>query len=303
MPLVLVAASGGADSMALAAATAFVGPRLGIRVGGVVVDHQLQPGSGQVADRVSGLLSSLGLDPVRVVPVVVTGPGGPEAAARTARRVALQSTAEACQAQAVLLGHTLDDQAETVLLRLSRGSGARSLAGMRAREGLWRRPFLRLRRDQVRQACGQAGLPVWEDPHNADRSFARVRVRLDVLPVLEEALGPGVADALARSARLLGEDADLLDARAAELLAALDPAGEGQLDAAALAAQPTALRRRVLRLAAIAAGAPAGHLTASHVEEVDRLVTAWHGQVRVDLPGRVGAQRRCGRIQLARGPR
>src|SRR5215469_4720405 len=140
--LVLVACSGGADSLALAAALAFVAPRAGLRAGGVTVDHGLQEGSAARAADVTSALTALGLDPVRGVAVAVDGLGGPEAAARAARYDALAQTAEQTGATAVLLGHTLDDQAETVLLGLARGSGPRSLAGMPPRRGVFRRPLL-----------------------------------------------------------------------------------------------------------------------------------------------------------------
>jgi tRNA(Ile)-lysidine synthase len=212
--LVLVACSGGADSLALAAAAAFTAPRLGLRAGGVTVDHRLQPGSGERAAGVAVLLGQLGLDPVRNVAVTVApaGPaGGPEAAARAARYHALDAAAAECRAAAVLLGHTLDDQAETVLLGLARGSGGRSLAGMPARRGSYRRPLLAVRRSVTSAACAELGLEPWHDPHNADARFARARVRHQALPALEAALGPGVAEALARTASQLRTDAECLD--------------------------------------------------------------------------------------------
>ena len=144
-PCVLVACSGGADSLALAAAVAFEAPRAGVRAGLVTVDHGLQPGSAAVAAQVAGLGYELGLDPVEIVPVTVGRTGGVEAAARDARYAALDAAASALGA-AVLLGHTLDDQAETVLLGLGRGSGPRSIAGMRVIDGHYLRPLLGLRR-------------------------------------------------------------------------------------------------------------------------------------------------------------
>ena len=198
--LVLAACSGGADSLALAAALAFVAPRAGLRAGGVTVDHGLQDGSDGRAASVTTALAGLGLDPVRCVAVRVESAGGPEAAARTARYEALSRVAAETGAVAVLLGHTLDDQAETVLLGLARGSGPRSLAGMPPRRGVFRRPLLGLRRPVTASACAALGLEPWQDPHNGDRRFARVRVRLDALPALEAAVGPGVAEALARTA-------------------------------------------------------------------------------------------------------
>jgi tRNA(Ile)-lysidine synthase len=237
--LVLVACSGGADSLALAAAAAFVAPRLSLRVGGVTVDHGLQPGSGERAVNVAALLGQLGLDPVRNVAVTVAPAGsaaGPEAAARTARYHALDAAARDYDAAAVLLGHTLDDQAETVLLGLARGSGARSLAGMPARRGPYRRPLLTVRRAATLAACAELGLEPWQDPHNHDFRYARARVRHQALPALEAALGPGVAEALARTASQLRADAECLDGLAFAEGGQLrgdgpDPADAGPADA------------------------------------------------------------------------
>jgi tRNA(Ile)-lysidine synthase len=289
--LVLAACSGGADSLALAAALAFVAPRAGLRAGGVTVDHGLQEGSASRASAVVSLLSGLGLDPVRGIPVTVGKHGGLEAAARTARYHALEHAASEFGAAAVLLGHTLDDQAETVLLGLARGSGPRSLAGMPPRRGVFRRPLLGLRRRVTVAACAALGLGPWDDPHNADRGFARVRVRLDALPALEAALGPGVAEALARTADQLRADAEVLDDISAERTR-----GDAPLSASSLAGLPGAVRTRVLRKAAIAAGCPPGALTAAHVARLAELVTDWHGQRWIDLPGGVRASRRAGQV-------
>jgi tRNA(Ile)-lysidine synthase len=289
--LVLAAVSGGADSLALAAALAFTAPRDGLRAGAVVVDHGLQPGSAGQAETAAQQCRALGLDQVCVEHVTVATDGGPEAAARTARYAALDAVAERCGATAVLLGHTLDDQAETVLLGLARGSGARSMAGMPATRGRLRRPFLTVRRAATEQACQALGLTVWSDPHNADPAYARVRVRSDALPALEAALGPGVAESLARTADQLRADADALDTVAAQAAAGPDP-----LAVASLLALPTAVRTRVIRAAAIAAGCPAGALSAGHVASVERLVTAWRGQGLVHLPGGLVADRRCDRL-------
>jgi tRNA(Ile)-lysidine synthase len=305
--VVLAACSGGADSLALAAALAFEGPRLGLRPGGVTIDHGLQPGSAEQASRVTGVLAGLGLDPVHAVRVTVARPGGaggypgPEAAARAARYAALDEIAPA--PAAILLGHTLDDQAETVLLGLARGSGARALAGMAPASGRYWRPLLGIRRAQTRAACAALALTPWEDPHNSDPGYARVRVRRALLPALEEQLGPGVAEALARTAGQLRADADALDELAA---AAGRRMADGQpgLPAGALAAQPPAVRSRLLRAAALAAGAPAGALSHQHVTQMEALVTGWHGQRGVDLPGRIRCQRRYDRlIFVVAGPR
>jgi tRNA(Ile)-lysidine synthase len=293
---VVVAVSGGADSLALLAAVAFEAGKTGVRPVVVTVDHGLQAGSAAQAAAVLAQSAALGVV-AEVVTVAVSGPGGPEAAARNARYAALESAAERLGATAILLGHTLDDQAETVLLRLARGSGARSLAGMPIAAGLLRRPLLGLRRSQTEAACAAQGLTPWWDPMNDDPAYARVRVRAQVLPTLERAIGPGVAEALSRTADLLAADNEALDSWAAEALAAATDE-LGGLGVESLASLPAAIRTRVLRSAALRAGVPAGSLTAVHVVELDRLVTDWHGQGPVALPGPYGAIRDCDRLLL-----
>ena len=293
---VLVAVSGGADSLALAHATALTGRP----AAAAVIDHGLQDGSHEVAARAARECERLGLAPVVVERVDASATGsGPEAAARDARRAALEVIADRLGAQAILLAHTREDQAETVLLRLARGSGARSLAGMAAVTGRWRRPLLDLPREVVR-ASG-AGLDTWEDPHNADPAYARTRVRHGALPALIQALGPDVVSGLARSARLLGDDADALDTLAREAAASLVDA-EGALDVAGLQELPRAVRTRIIRSAAVAAGCPAGALTAAHVDRLEALVSDWHGQGGVDLPGGLCGARAYGRLAIRRVP-
>jgi tRNA(Ile)-lysidine synthase len=296
--LVLVACSGGTDSLALAAATAFVAPRLGLRAGGLTVDHGLQEGSDRRARDVADVLTTRGFDPVEVLPVVVGRAGGPEAAARAARYAALDAAADRLGAAAVLLGHTRDDQAETVLLGLARGSGARSLAGMPAAFRNYRRPLLDLPRSLTAAACHAEGLTPWDDPHNADPAYTRARVRHAALPALAAALGPGMPEALARTARLLREDTEALDAWSEREFAACHSL-DGTLGCLAvepLAALPSAVRRRVIRLAALAAGCPGGTLAAVHIEAVDALVTTWRGQGPLQLPGPVIVRRHAGRL-------
>jgi tRNA(Ile)-lysidine synthase len=289
--LVLVAVSGGADSLALAAAVAHEAPRCGLRAGAVTVDHALQAGSAERAGDVARCCSELGLDPVEIVTVSVGAAGGPEAAARDARYAALETVAARRTASVVLLGHTLDDQAETVLLGLARGSGARSLAGMPARRGRLLRPFLDIRRETTSAACRALDLTPWADPHNRDPAYARSRVRAVAIPALEAALGPGVAEALARSASLLRDDADALDAWAERESAA-------PLDVERLAALPAAVRTRVLRRAALAAGANPGELAVGHVRDIERLVISWRGQGPVSLPGGLVAIRSYDRLSF-----
>ncbi|MFD7560307.1 MULTISPECIES: tRNA lysidine(34) synthetase TilS [unclassified Streptomyces] len=305
-PLVLVACSGGADSMALASALAFEAPKLGIRAGGITVDHGLQPGSDLRAAEVVTRMTALRLDPVESVAVRVGREGGPEAAARDARYAALDEAADRLGAAAVLLGHTRDDQAETVLLGLARGSGIRSLSGMAEVSGgpnrshRYRRPFLQVDRQTARKACMVQSLAVWDDPHNIDPAYTRSRLRHEGLPALEKALGKGVVEALARTAQLSRDDADALDAWAAEAETGVRDE-DGRLECAKLYALPPAVRRRVLRRAVVAAGSPAGSLFARHIEEVDRLITGWRGQGAINLPGRVEAQRQGGRLVIRQG--
>jgi tRNA(Ile)-lysidine synthase len=307
---VLAACSGGPDSLALTAALAFEAPRAAIMAGGVTVDHGLQSGSAARAQRVTEVMTALGLSPALSVAVTVrsrhgsagsrAGPyPGPEAAARIARYAALDQAAHSTGAARVLLGHTLDDQAETILLGLARGSGARSLAGMAPRSGRYLRPLLGIRRDQTRAACAALGLEPWDDPQNRDPALTRARVRDQLMPAIEEALGPGVAAALARTAGLLRADADALDGIAAAEAEKLGGAGAARdygWPTAELGTLPEAVRHRLLRLAALAAGCPAGSLSHRHVARMDELVMCWHGQRWADLPGGVRCGRRYGRL-------
>lgn len=290
--LALVALSGGADSLALAAGVAFEAPRAGWRAGAVIVDHGLQDASAEVAARAAEQAQALGLDPVLVRRVDVVADGdGPEASARAARYAALDAAARETGAEAVLLAHTLDDQAETVLLGLARGSGGASLAGMAPRSGLLVRPLLGIRRAQTRQACADAGLEPWDDPHNTDPAYARVRVRDRVLPVLEAELGPGVAEALARTAEQLREDDDAFRDQIAEFIEEVcEPAEAGiAVSVGWLAANPAAIRQRVIRH--VVASEFGVALSRTQTLEVARLVTDWAGQGPIDLPRGIRATR------------
>jgi tRNA(Ile)-lysidine synthase len=294
--LVLVALSGGPDSLALCSAAAFEAAG---RVGAVIVDHGLQEGSDAVAEQARQQAESLGLSYVRVVRATVASDSslGPEGAARAARYDALTSVAEEAGAVAVFLGHTLDDQAETVLLGLARGSGAASLQGMPRVSGLYRRPLLGIRRSVTIQACVDADLVPWNDPHNDDPAFSRVRVRRNVLPVLESELGPGITEALARTAESLREDEDafatMIDEVAEELAEFID--GGIAVPVVALAANPAALRQRILRF--VVRSEFGVSLSRTHTLEIARLVTDWRGQGPLDVPG-VRVARVGGRIEF-----
>lgn len=297
-PRVWVACSGGPDSLALAWALLTVAhsPRspLGAAdappVGAVVVDHRLQHGSAQVARRAGDQLVELGYErhSVHIVAVEVEADlirsHGTEAAARAARYDALDTLTG--PDDLVLLGHTRDDQAEAVLGQAARASGIDALTGMPPRRGRYLRPLLATPRATVHQACRDAGLAWWDDPHNADPTFTRVRIRHRVLPMLEETLGAGadtdvVARSLAETAAALRVDADFLHACAADLAATVrDGAG---LDCAGLARAHPALRGRViLGWLRDHGSATAGRV---HVAAVEALVTAWRGQAGVDVPG------------------
>ncbi|MFN6547032.1 tRNA lysidine(34) synthetase TilS [Mycolicibacterium nivoides] len=274
-----VALSGGPDSLALAAVAAGLRPTTAL-----IVDHRLQAGSDTVAETAHRQALALGCVAAHVLSVDVGRSGGPEAAARQARYAALDTARDGAP---VLLGHTLDDQAETVLLGLGRGSGARSIAGMRAHDPPWHRPLLGVRRTLTHAVCDELGLTPWQDPHNADRRFTRVRLRHEVLPLLEDVLGGGVAEALARTATALREDTETLDALAGEALAGART--EAGLDTARLAPLPDALRRRVIRAWLLDGGAC--DLTDIQIRGVDRLVTAWRGQGGVAVGSGLRKQR------------
>lgn len=297
---VVVALSGGADSLALAAAVAFEAPRAGCDALAVIVDHGLQEASAAVAASAAETARGLGLA-VRVVRVDVGDEGGPEAAARSARYGALRTEAAERAPAVIVTGHTLDDQAETVLLGLARGSGAASLQGMAAVGDLdgvpLVRPLLDVRRETTRAACTAQGLSWWDDPHNTDDRFARVRVRERVLPALEAEIGPGIAEALARTAAQLREDAAAFDEMIAETIEDIvEPAEAGiAVSVAALAANPAALRHRIIRH--VVAAEFHQSLTRAQTLEVARLVTHWTGQGPIDLPG-CRAARVGGRIEV-----
>jgi len=292
---VLVAVSGGADSLALAYALAVEAKKLAITVIGVTVDHQLQQQSSQQAELVKQQLTDLNIICL-VKKVTVDIQEGLEASARKARYQALVEVATAENVVAVFLGHTKDDQAETVLLGLARGSGTRSLSGMAHHNGMYVRPLLEISRSQTEEFCNEVGLKFWIDPHNSDSQFARVRVRTEALPILEKSIGPGITDALARSAHLLRDDADALDHWAQREEIDLDLA---DLECAHLENLPRAIRTRILRSAIYAAGAPAGSVSADHVSAVEALISAWNGQGALSLPGGVKVERISGRLSLS----
>lgn len=294
---ILVACSGGADSLALAAAAIFEGNRVGIRVGAVIVEHGLQSETKQVAADTAELLTNLGAEPVLIKSVKVGKAGGPEAAAREARYSAIDEAVKELNARFVLLAHTRNDQAETVLLGLARGSGNKSLNGMAEKSGRYLRPLLGIGRATTEAFCNDSGLNYWSDPQNADKKYTRVRVREEILPQLERELGPGIMDALARTAEQLQEDEAVLSDLAKNYFdeSVKIRATAIEIPVAEFAAMPLAIRHRVLALALQTMKAP--EFSRVHILAVDELVDDWHGQKPLTLPG-VRVERNANQIVL-----
>ncbi|MEI6763800.1 MAG: tRNA lysidine(34) synthetase TilS [Actinomycetes bacterium] len=293
---VLIAVSGGADSLALAAGLALESRDLALNLIPLIIDHGLQPGSADVAEATAQQLTRLGFHQIEIRKVNVEITDGLEASARRARYLAFDDALNEFQAKTIFLGHTLNDQAETVLLGLARGSGTRSLSGMApaSADGKYFRPLLGVDRTTTIAACAEQEITFWSDPHNENEEFTRVKIRKNILPLMESQLGPGITDALARGARIAREDADALDQLAAEFRQS-----HPDLIADELARLPKAIRARVLRSAIYEAGAPTGTLTADHLAPVEALITAWAGQGEVSLPGGVKVSRISGRLSLS----
>ena len=282
--VILAAVSGGADSLAMAAALAFEAPKLKLEIAAVIVDHNLQINSAKVAKTTKGILESLGFKTVKIVKVKVGRAGGPEAAARKARYEAINQTAKKLRASFVMLGHTLDDQAETVLMGLARGSGAKSLSGMQKQNGIYLRPFLEIDRASTEKFCEDSLLDPWFDPHNYDNSFLRVRVRQNVFPILENELGPGIKEALVRSANQLREDGEYLETYTAELFERTATVSKNQikLKVDELKTLPTAIRNRLVKRSLEALTRESSR---AHVLSIVDLVLNWHGQKALTLSG------------------
>jgi len=291
---ILFGCSGGADSLALALALLLESS--GTKVIPVVVDHGLQSSSAQITAQTISKLKDIGYTQIESAIAQVKITDGLEASARRARYQIFNQFIDSHQPKYFLLAHTLNDQAESVLLGLARGSGARSLSGMALENNIYVRPLLKISRQTTEAACHEAGVEFWSDPHNEDLRFARVRTRKNVLPNLEENLGPGITDALVRSADLLRDDADALDSFAREYFAQTDPSN---LSVNELERLPRAIRTRVLRLAIYQAGAPSGSLSAEHINSAEALISDWHGQKELSLPGDVKLLRNSGRITLS----
>ena len=288
----LVAVSGGADSLALAQALFIESQPLALSAIAITIDHQLQENSHLQAEKVARQLKEIGYGQVVTKKVVVLLDAGIESGARDARYAAIDESMEETKAVKVFLGHTQNDQAESVLLGLARGSGARSLSAMAFENGKYLRPLLSITRGETESACKEWGLDFWSDPHNLNTEFTRVKVRREVIPYLEEHLDPGISKALIRTAALLRDDADALDLWA--------EAEASDLECERLAKLPRAIRSRIIRKAAFAAGATPGKLTFEQVGAIDALICAWKGQGAVSLAGGVKVERISGRLSLSR---
>lgn len=297
--LVLVGCSGGADSLALVWTTSVVGKRLELKTGAVIVDHQLISESNDVAQNAKKQCEELGIEKVIIKKVEVNQTNeGLEAAARIARYEAFENVLHETNAKVILLAHTQDDQAETVLMRLTRGSGAKSLSGMSAISGKYLRPFLHLRKKIVHDSLDLIGMKAWQDPANFDNQYLRVRVRQELMPKLIEVLGEGAISSLDKTSQLLRLDNQALDDLAQQFVDAQDDVKKNGLKVKELENLPEAIRTRVLKICAVASGVHPGPFSFEHIEAIDALVKNWHGQGNVDLPGFIQATRVDGSLRF-----
>ena len=296
---VLVGCSGGADSLALVWTTLVVGKRLELKVGAIIVDHQLIPESNDVALNAKKQCEELGIQEVIIKKVNVEhNHEGLEAAARIARYEAFENVLHETNAQAILLAHTQDDQAETVLMRLTRGSGAKSLSGMAQVSGKYLRPFLHLRKKLVHDSLDLIGLKAWQDPANTDNQFLRVKVRHELMPKIVEVLGESAISSLDKTSQLLRLDNQALEELAQQFFESQKDVKTKGLEISELEKLPEAIRTRVLRIFAIASGVHPGPFSFEHIEAIDALVKNWHGQGNVDLPGFIQATRVDGSLRF-----
>ena len=294
---VCIGVSGGADSLALAAAAKLESKNFSIDLVAVIVDHGLQANSAEIAEFAKQQLIKLGFQDIFVGRASVQITDGLEASARRARYKVFQQAIETYGPNTFLLGHTKNDQAEGELLGLARGSGTKSLSGMQEVSGIFVRPLLGIDRATTEIACHESNIEYWVDPHNSNQDFTRVRVRDNILPLLENDIGPGIIDALARSAKILREDAIALDEWAENVFRQVEPM---DIEISILTTLPVAVRSRVLRMAIYAAGAPAGSISAAHLEPIEAFVSDWRGQGHTSLPGGVKVCRISGRLSLSK---
>ncbi len=280
----LIAVSGGADSLALAAACEFEAKKLKVKIAAAVIDHSLQKDSDKVAAQTAKTLAALGFEEVVIKKIAVGKAGGPEAAARTARYTALETLRQKTKSHFIVLGHTSSDQAETVLLGLVRGSGSKSLSGMSEKTGVLLRPLLGIERAATEAFCKDSGIKYWSDPQNKDEKFLRVMIRKHILPFLEKQLGGSVAASLVRTSDQLREDNTYLESQADKSFKKYAKvSGSGiSFDAKALEKSPAAILNRIVKKALDSFGSESSR---THVLAVSDLVLSWHGQKPLALPG------------------
>ena len=279
----LVAVSGGPDSVGLLRLCLDEAPHRGWQIVVGHIDHALRPDSREDADWVRNLARRLGVPyrGLRARPPAASAAGvSPEEAARRIRRAGLRRLARRCGASWILLGHTLDDQAETVLLRLLRGSGLRGLAAMDQARRPWLRPLLRVPRAALRHVAERSGWGFRTDPSNADPRFLRNRVRMRLLPFLESDFEPGAVGVLAATAEALGETRRFLrtitrDAWQSLLLE--ESAGLIRLDRPRLCSYHAAVSVEVLRHAVSRLRGTARDLRRSTLVALDRRVRSGRG--------------------------
>jgi len=284
----LIACSGGADSLALAWASKVVAKRLDLNVIAVIIDHQLFNESFQVALNAKEQCENFGIEKVIIKKIEVKeNKEGLESAARSARYEAFEQLMIELNAKAALLAHTQDDQAETMLMRLTRGSGAKSLSAMKEVSGKYLRPFLHIRKKELVEALQKEGITFWQDPANTDYRFLRAKVRNELMPKLIEVLGESVIESLDRTSDLLKEDNEALESIAFKNYRDLNK----ELNVEELIKFPAAIRKRIIKIAALESGVIPGPFTFEHIEAIDALVTKWRGQGNVDLPGFIQASR------------
>jgi tRNA(Ile)-lysidine synthase len=241
---VLLAVSGGGDSMALLDATASLAPALRLRCEVASVDHGLRTEAAAEVALVESESRARRL-PFHSIRVAVATGAGLEARAREARYDALQRVRTAAGLELLATAHTASDQAETVLMRLARGASLSGAAAIRAIHGSLIRPMLACTRDEIRSYLVTRGIPFVEDPMNADPAFLRTRIRTEALPALENVAGPGVPQRIARFAELAAEDSELLDAWADAAHRRLR-LPDGSLDAVGLRLLQRPLGRRII---------------------------------------------------------
>ena len=280
----LIAVSGGADSLALASAVLFESKKLQLNIATVTIDHGLQKASAKVAEQTLEKLHQIGITEAWSKKVKVGTKGGPEAAARDARYKALESIRIESKSDFIVLGHTANDQAETVLLGLTRGSGSKSLSGMSTRSDRLLRPLLSIERKTTEQFCKDEKISPWQDPQNKDLKFLRVRIRKVVLPFLEKQLGNGIFSNLIRTSSQLKEDDQYLSSVAEKAFKkiAKTSARTVILDQPGLSKLPAAIRNRVIKSAIDYFEVDSSRV---HVLAVADLILNWHGQKPLALPG------------------